>query len=129
MECAAEMSDTLLHSEKAETAFDFRVKAAAVILDSEVEAVRYLPDGDTHGCCMGMADGVMQGFLDDAVDTSLVFFREIFRDPFRGDVHGDARGPRNLTSLPLERGYKTQVVEHGRPEKKSDVADDSDTGF
>ena len=129
-EDAAEAANTLFHAENAHAALAFGIKTIAVVRDFHGDFIGVLNDRDFRVLCGSVCGGVIQSFLHEAVDDRLWFRRPRSSDTscrVNFDFHIAAAG--DFTSLPFEGGDQAEVVEHGRTQKKSDIANGFDGVF
>ena len=71
----------------------------------------------------GVSRTVVEGFLNDAIDTGFIFFREIIVEIGIDDFHHQAGAFGKFASLPLDRGHQTKIVEHRGPEQERSIPD------
>lgn len=128
-EDAAEAANTLFHAENAHAALASGIKTIAIVRDFHGDFIGVLNDRDFRVLCGSVRGGVIQSFLHEAVDTDFGIVAKIFGDALRVnfDFHIAAAG--NFTSLPFEGGDQAQVIQHGRTQKKSDIANGFDGIF
>src|ERR1019366_8395551 len=112
-EVAAEPAHPFFHAEKAHAAHGAFVKAAAIVLDGEDNTRALVPHVHLHITGAGMAGGVVGGFLHDAGDAGLVLIGEVVRNFVGGDTHAEPGAFADFARVPVERGEKAEIVEHG----------------
>ena len=85
-----------------------RVKAGARIVDGQVDRVDVTVQSDVGVSRLAMLDDVLQGFLQDAVETQGDFRRQRFRDVLEVNVSRDTMPTRQLFAEPSHRRFQPQ---------------------
>jgi hypothetical protein len=128
-ERATETGDALLHAEEAHATLTGGIEANAVVFDREDEMVGVFLNENTNVTSVGVLGAVVQGFLDDAVDTGFVLFGKVVGEVVVDDVDDKASAAGDFAGVPLESGDEAEVVEHGGAKQQGDVADLAHTFF
>src|ERR1035438_7739375 len=84
---APEPVHTLLDAEQAQPLHLPDIKALSVVLDDEYQAILLLFHADAHSGRVRMACTVVQGFLNNSINTGLILVRKIVGVEFRDDAH------------------------------------------
>ena len=69
-----------------------------------------------------MTEDILKSLLHDTEDASTHLVGKRIGHIFGSHVHLDAAAAGDFARLPLQRRYQTQIVQHGRPQQQSDIA-------
>src|SRR5581483_7126918 len=98
---AAQTLDPLFHAEQTQTFGGHRVKTFPVVLHADIEFAAGLADMHPGVRRRGMSSRIVEGFLYDAVYTSLVLVRQFLGNRIRSDFHLHIAAPGYLPGLPF----------------------------
>ena len=93
-----------------------RIETLSIIANPDFDLVLIDTKSDTRVASPGMACNVVQSLLCNAVNAGLQILPEIAGNLFGLNLYLHVASPRDLAGLPFDRGYETQIVQHGRAE-------------
>jgi hypothetical protein len=128
-ERAAQVMHALLHAHQAQAAHPRRRRSRGRRLPLKARFSTAPVHHHLDAARLRMPRAVMQGFLHHAVDAGLELVGQLAGALLGRYMHAQTGALGNLASLPFERRHQAEIVQHGRAQQQSHVADHVDAGL